>query len=346
MVPFPISPDLAGHCASRIARRFFYDRSPEESLVGRMKRFGALCRILHMKMPEPMGRLVAMRPTLQGSDVASRAAGQARDAAGAAGIDVREVHSLEDIRSVSELFDRVWGSKAGDPLMAPGMLRALTHAGNYAAGAFVDGTMIGAVTAFMGTDGDGPYLHSHILGVEDGHRGGHIGFALKQHQRAWVLANGMTKVTWTFDPLVRKNAFFNVQKLGAEAGEYLVRFYGTMHDEINAGDETDRLLIVWDVDSEHVEHAAAGKLAEPNVAVLREQGASIALDENGEVVRDGWNGTVLCATPDDIVELRHRDPDGARTWRTALRDTLGKALDDGYRVTGFTRSGWYVLERA
>jgi len=317
-----------------------------------------------MKMTEPMGRLVAMRPTLQDSDVASRAADQARDAATAAGIEISEVHSLADIHAVSELFDRVWGSKTGDPLMAPGMLRALTHAGNYAAGAFVpgtprtpgvpgtprtpgvDGTMIGAVTAFMGTDGDGPYLHSHILGVEDGHRGGHVGFALKQHQRAWVLANGMRKVTWTFDPLVRKNAYFNVQKLGATADEYLVRFYGTMSDEINAGDETDRLLIAWDVDSEHVERAAAGKLSEPNVAVLREQGAAVALDENGVVCHDAWNGVVLCATPDDIVELRHRDPDTARMWRTALRETLGKALDDGYSVTGFARSGWYVLERA
>jgi predicted GNAT superfamily acetyltransferase len=308
-----------------------------------------------MKMPEPMGRLVAMRPTLQGTDVASRAADQARDAATAAAIEIREVHDLSDIRAVSELFDRVWGSKAGDPLMAPGMLRAMTHAGNYAAAAFVpgtpqtpgvNGTMIGAVTGFMGTDTDGPYLHSHILGVSDGHRGGHIGFALKQHQRAWVLANGMRKVTWTFDPLVRKNAFFNVQKLGAAADEYLVRFYGTMHDDINAGDDTDRLLIAWDVDSDHVERAAAGKLDEPNVAVLREQGASVALDENGTVDPDGWNGVVLCATPDDIVELRHRDPDGARVWRAALRDTLGKAMDDGYRVTGFARSGWYVLERA
>jgi predicted GNAT superfamily acetyltransferase len=161
-----------------------------------------------------------------------------------------------------------------------------------------------------------------------------------------VLANGMRKVTWTFDPLVRKNAFFNVQKLGATADEYLVRFYGSMSDEINAGDETDRLLIVWDVDSDHVERAATGKLPEPNVAVLREQGASVALDETGAVDHDGWNGVVLCATPDDIVELRHRDADNARVWRTALRDTLGKALNDGYRVTGFTRSGWYVLERA
>ena len=286
-----------------------------------------------------------MRRTLDGTDIASRAVTQAEEAAARAGVEVRDVHTMSELKGVSQLFDRVWGSKDGDALIAPGMLRALTHAGNYAAGAFVDGEMVGAVTGFLGTDADGPYLHSHILGVSDMHRGGHIGFALKQHQRAWVLANGMRKVTWTFDPLVRKNAFFNFQKLGAAADAYLVRFYGSMADEINAGDETDRLLIAWDVDSAHVERAAVEKLAEPNVAVLREQGASIALDENGSVDHERWNGVVLCATPDDIVDVRHRDPDAARTWRTSLRDTLGKALNDGYRVAGFARSGWYVLEQ-
>ena len=286
-----------------------------------------------------------MRRTLDGIDIAARAATQAQEAAARAAAEIRDVHSMREMKDVSRLFDRVWGSKDGDALIAPGMLRAMTHAGNYAAGAFVDGEMVGAVTGFLGRDGDGPYLHSHILGVSDTHRGGHIGFALKQHQRAWVLANGMRKVTWTFDPLVRRNAFFNFQKLGASADAYLVRFYGSMADEINAGDETDRLLVVWDVDSAHVERAAVEKLAEPNVAVLREQGASVALDETGAVDHDDWNGVVLCATPDDIVDVRHRDGEAARAWRTSLRDTLGKALNDGYRVAGFARSGWYVLEQ-
>ena len=201
-----------------------------------------------------------MRRTLAAGDLAARAEAQARDAAANAGIEVRDVHSMREVKDVSELFDRVWGSKENDPLMAPGMLRAMTHAGNYAAAAYVDAEMVGAVTGFLGTDDDGPFLHSHILGVVDGHRGGHIGFALKQHQRAWVVANGLQKVTWTFDPLVRRNAFFNVQKLGATASEYLVRFYGTMSDSINAGDETDRLLISWDVTSIYVDRAATGQL--------------------------------------------------------------------------------------
>jgi predicted GNAT superfamily acetyltransferase len=299
-----------------------------------------------MKMPEPMGRLVAMRPTLGEADVASRAADQALDAASAAGIEIRDVHELEDINGVSKLFDVVWGSKQDDPLLAAGMLRALTHAGNYAAGGFVDGSMIGAIVGFFGRDDDGVYLHSHILGVTDARRGGNVGFALKQHQRAWCLERGMRKVTWTFDPLVRRNAFFNLQKLGARTGEYLTRFYGSMSDEINAGDETDRLLIVWELDEPRVASAASRKLDEPNVVLLREAGATVALDESGNANTEDWGRVVLCATPDDIVELRRADPSAARTWRTGLRDTLGAAINDGYRVTGFTRSGWYVIEHA
>ena len=223
-----------------------------------------------------------MRPTLQGSDVASRAAEQARDAAGAAGIEIREVHSLEDIRSVSELFDRVWGSKAGDPLMAPGMLRALTHAGNYAAGAFVDGH----------DDRRRHRVHGHrrrgrVPALAHPRRRGRT--PRRTHRlraQAAPARVGARERHAQGDVDVRSARPEERVLQRPEAGcrradEYLVRFYGSMSDDINAGDETDRLLIVWDVDSTHVEAAASGKLGEPNVAVLREQGAAVALDENG-----------------------------------------------------------------
>lgn len=266
-------------------------------------------------------------------------------AAEAGGVDVRDVHDLAQVRAVARLLDEVWGSPEDDPLMAPGMLRALTHAGNYAAAAYVSDAMVGAVTGFLGRDEDGVYLHSHILGVTAEHRGARVGFALKQHQRAWALERGMGKVTWTFDPLVRRNAYFNVQKLGARAGEYLVRFYGSMNDGINAGDETDRLLMVWHLDDPRVDAAAGGGLQEPDVEALLSAGAGVVLTQAGAVDAGAWRDVVLCATPQDAVALRKQDRPAAMSWRVALRDTLGAALSEGYRVTGFARSGWYVLER-
>ena len=92
-----------------------------------------------------------------------------------------------------------------------------------------------------------PALHSHITGILPGVRRTGLGRAMKLHQRAWAADHGLAWVTWTFDPLVRRNAWFNLDVLGAEVHEYLVDFYGPIDDAINAGDESDRLLVAWAV---------------------------------------------------------------------------------------------------
>jgi predicted GNAT superfamily acetyltransferase len=286
-----------------------------------------------------------MRRTLDPSQVAAEAQTRAVEAADVARVEVRDLKGLNEIAGASRLFDLVWGASNAEPLLAPGLLRALTHAGNYAAGAFHDGAMVGAVVGFLGRDDEDTFLHSHILGVSEQHRGANVGFALKQHQRAWALDRGMRKVTWTFDPLVRRNAFFNVNKLGADAEEYLESFYGSMSDEVNQGDETDRVLVVWHVDDPRVDTASSDREREPDIADLKANRGTVALSPDGNVEQMSWARTVLCATPADVVAMRRSDPGAAQRWRHALRATLGAALTDGYRVTAFTRSGWYVLER-
>jgi predicted GNAT superfamily acetyltransferase len=280
-----------------------------------------------------------MRQTLEPTLV-HRAEADAQDAAARAGVDVRVLHEMDELTAASALFADVW--KTGDESQLPAeLIRAMTHAGNYAAGAYNDGDMVGAIVGFFGRDEEGVYLHSHILGVSPSHRGANIGFALKEHQRAWSLANGIRKVTWTFDPLVRRNAHFNLQKLGASAAEYHEQFYGAMMDGINAGDETDRLLIVWKLDDERAVEAASGRLDEPN----GDGNVALSADEDEPRRGDLRGDVVLCQTPEDIVALREADPKRALRWRIALRETLGAALHDGYDVTGFTRAGWYVLGR-
>lgn len=283
-----------------------------------------------------------MMRMLDTAEVGARAAEQAQAAADRAAIEITSIDDPAGIRRVSALFDEIWGTDPDSAILPVGVLRALVHAGNYAAAALRGGEMVGAVVGFLGLDDWGPYLHSHILGVSATKQGGSIGFALKQHQRAWSLAAGIRKVTWTFDPLVRRNAFFNMQKLGASAGHYYENFYGKMTDGINAGDESDRVLIVWDLDDERSLRAADGSLAEPE-----SNGSAIALREgpDGEPeVQRVKAPTVLCATPTDIVSLRRTDPARALRWRRALRETLGAYMDHGYAVSGFTRSGLYVLD--
>jgi predicted GNAT superfamily acetyltransferase len=289
-----------------------------------------------------------MRRTLEPAVSAERAALDARTAASRGGVDVVPLEDLDTLRAASWLFADVWGTSSDDAQVPPELLRAMVHAGNYAAGAYADGDLIGAVVGFLGTDEDGPYLHSHILGVSTKHRGSNVGFALKLDQRAWALEHGLSKVTWTFDPLVRRNAFFNLQKLGADATTYYESFYGSMTDGINMGDESDRLLIVWNLDSPRVVQASSGRLDEPQRDELVAAGASVVLATNGDApqAQPIEGTTVLCETPEDIVSMRRNEPQVAMRWRHALRETLGDAMREGFVVSGFTRSGWYVLDRS
>jgi predicted GNAT superfamily acetyltransferase len=153
---------------------------------------------------------------------------------------------------------------------------------------------------------------------------------------------------WTFDPLVRRNAYFNFNKLGAEAREYLVNFYGQMTDGLNAGEESDRILVSWRLDSRRVEEAAAGRAHDPSAGDLQRWkiDSILSLGPGGEPVQGSSKArVVVCETPEDIVALRRSDPRLARDWRVAMRDALSSAFDAGYAVTGVTRTGWYVLER-
>jgi predicted GNAT superfamily acetyltransferase len=192
-------------------------------------------------------------------------------------------------------------------------------------------------------------MHSHILGVASESQVAGIGVELKRHQRHWCLERGLKVVEWTTDPLVRRNVYFNLAKLGAEAREYLVNFYGVMADGINAGEESDRLLISWQLDSAQAEAAAEGLSPALDVDELLRGGAVALLTVGaaGEPVAGPATSSrvLICQVPEDIVSLRRTSPPIARSWRLALRRSLSGAMKAGYRVTGATRTGWYVLQR-
>jgi predicted GNAT superfamily acetyltransferase len=252
------------------------------------------------------------------ADLAAESAQAAELAARRAGVTVRELDRLDEMRVAADLFCRVWNADSPDQVLNTSTMRAMAHAGNYVVGAYRDGTMIGAVVAFLGPD----HLHSHVAGVEPGGQGAGVGYALKVHQRAWTLARGLPEVRWTFDPLVRRNAYFNLQKLGACATEYLVDFYGPMADGINAGDATDRLYARWVLAAPPAVQAARGRPVDaPKSAVSR-----------------------LVEVPPDIEALRASDPRTAADWRYAVREALDGPLRDGWRIAGITRDGFYVLD--
>ena len=225
------------------------------------------------------------------------------------------------------------------------MLRALAHAGGFVAGAYGDGELVGVSFGFLGLGESDLHLHSHITGVAPAHRSRSVGFALKQFQRSWALAHDVPTIEWTADPLVRGNVFFNLVKLGASIVAYHDDFYGPLRDRLNAGEESDRVLMRWDLASERAIRAAEGDLQEPT---LGEGGVVLREGADGEPAIDGAyepNGTLLAWIPEDIVRIRAERPECAHAWRHAVRKTVGRALADGYRAEEITRSGWLVLTR-
>lgn len=224
-------------------------------------------------------------------------------------IGIRTLDDVDGIHEAARVLDEVWGEQG---TMPANILRALEHAGNYVVGLFDGDRMIGASAAFFGPPAERS-MHSHITGVLPGHQGRGLGRQLKEHQRAWALDRGVGRITWTFDPLVARNAYFNLAVLGARVTEYLVDHYGEMADAVNRGDESDRLLVEW-------------PLAEPP--------ASPPTD--AEVL-------AVVAVPDDIEVLRRDDPTVAAEWRRRVRDDLRGQLASGRRIGGFDTRGYLLV---
>ena len=277
----------------------------------------------------------------------SDAVAAARAAAAASGVEIRELTEIAELAEVGVLFETIWQSAPGTRPVTTELLRALTAAGNYVAGAFEGGELLGACVGFFGNPGKAS-LHSHIAGVAKAGAGRGIGYALKLHQRGWALGQDVSAIKWTFDPLVRRNAYFNLGKLGALPVLYLPDFYGPMEDGINGAGDTDRLMVSWALRSEAVCTAAFGEPIRTDAAALRDQGAAVVLSigEDGGPVTGSADGPVsLVAVPPDIETLRGSNPAQAAAWRAALRDALGGLMTSGGRVTGFDRAGWYVISK-
>lgn len=283
----------------------------------------------------------AVAPPPAASEVVEAAAAAAATAAARAGVEIRELRSADDAQEAADLFALVWQTGPEAAPISAHLLQAMAHTGNYVVGVYSGGQLVGASVAWRA--GDPTELHSHISGLTPQRQNHGAGFALKLHQRAWALQRGVTTVTWTVDPLVRRNMLFNLAKLRADVNAYLPNFYGAMRDGVNGTDESDRLMISWRLLSADAMAASVGSGA-VDVPSTDLDGYLLRVgDGEAPVVMPGSGELRRCQVPADIVALRAADPDLADRWRQALRHTLGRALDDGWRVLTFTPQGDYVL---
>lgn len=276
---------------------------------------------------------------------AQREAAQAQESAG---VVVRCLRSPEQMQRATEVLAEIWAPGGrGQPPIEAGLLVALEHAGNYVAGAYSADDLIGVTVGFFGapdpSTGRTQMMHSHIAGVLQSHARGGVGAAMKLHQRAWCLDQGVTTMEWTFDPLVVRNARFNLHKLGARFAEYLPQFYGEMRDGINAGQGSDRVLIRWNLSEPEVT-----KELEPERILLEPDGTNVprwVIEPDKVLAAAGEVGVVGLRVPQDIAGLRAEQPEVAARWRTALREAMHPLMRSGWSVSSVRSDGMYQLSR-
>jgi predicted GNAT superfamily acetyltransferase len=256
--------------------------------------------------------------------VTSEAWALAERAADAAGVELRPLRSLEDCDAIIEVMIATWGDHQTIPRE---MIRALGESGNVPYGAFAGEDLIGYVLGWAGVDPqEGLHLHSHMLATLPDRRHGGVGYALKLAQRAQGLEQGISVARWTFDPLVARNAYFNLHKLGAVADRFERNFYGEMTDALNRGERSDRFVIRWDLE--------------------RDPGPRAFDTDAPPVIDERWNFTglpsaaengVLVPVPVDLLELRDRDAGLAGRSRDAVADAIEACLAARLVAVAFLR---------
>ena len=286
------------------------------------------------------------------------AGADAAAAADRAGVQVRGIGTPEESEEAAALICEVWQVPPDGCIVDANTMVALAHSGNYVAAAYagrpqpfdpgaqiaVREDMIGAALGWFAAEQGRPpgrVLHSHIAGVRPGLASKGVGFALKVDQRRWCLERGVELVTWTFDPLVARNAHFNVARLGVHIASYRVNQYGTMRDGLNAGQQSDRIVCAWDLTAPVGGRAPADLPDGPLVIAAEPDGGPTPVQLPTE-------GASVCrvAIPADAESLTRSDPDAHGRWRLAVREAVTELLDTGWSVVGFDGpAAHYVFER-
>jgi predicted GNAT superfamily acetyltransferase len=262
--------------------------------------------------------------------------------------NIRLLESPEDMELVEALQREVWPGSETDVVPAH-MLITAGHNGGLTLGAFRDEKMIGFVFGFPGLestpDGPRPKHCSHMMGIHPEFRDGGIGFALKRAQWQMVRHQGLDHITWTYDPLLSRNAYLNIAKLGAVCTTYRRSEYGEMRDGLNTGLPSDRFQVDWWINTRRVE-SRLGKRSRPTLKLAHVARSGLHPLYQLQVEADGLprppghlspleDRLLLIEIPDDFLALKSADFDLARAWRSFTRELFEKAFAANYIVTDF-----------
>lgn len=285
-----------------------------------------------------------------------------------------QLHILESpqaMQAVEDLQRAVWSGSETEIVPAH-MLLAIAHHGGLVIGAYClsqgaaateqaglppceagsrCAELVGFVLGFPGLyetpDGPRLKLHSHMLGVHPAHRDQGLGFVLKRAQWQMVRRQGIDRITWTYDPLLSRNAHLNIARLGTVCNTYLRDVYGELRDDLNAGLATDRFQVDWWVNSKRVvrrlsktprrrldlAHFLAAETPMLNPTHLA--GDGLARPPAGEVDIPEEAPLLLVEIPADFQTLRAAAPSLALEWRQHTRRLFERLFASGYLVTDF-----------
>lgn len=250
-------------------------------------------------------------------------------AARAAGVAIDIAETLEDLESVRGVMESVWGASVVPPL---NLLRAMSFAGSGIHLARKEGQPIAFGLGVLGWAG-GAHFHSHQVGVVPGARSTGVGFAIKAAQRALCLDHGVAEMRWTFDPLLKSNAKFNLVRLGARLTTFIPNCYGLRNDNFNAGDTTDRVKVSWNLGK-----PVGGRLLSASSSAPRLVDADATVKRSSQPVSEG----AVVPLPDGYHALRGDNPVRAGQWREAVRVALLDVLDSGLSIEGLCEEGYVV----
>jgi predicted GNAT superfamily acetyltransferase len=258
-----------------------------------------------------------------------------------ASLAIRKIITNAEMRAVENLQKEVWGIPDLDVVPVT-QLVAAAAAGGVLLGAFDRETLVGFAYGFVSYENGRTAHHSHMLAVKPEYRNFNLGERLKRVQREYVLSQGITEMSWTFDPLQSLNAYFNFNKLGVVSDRYIVNFYGEDAASFLHRNGTDRLWVTWLLNSRHVSERIGGV---NNPAPEIEGVVPLVQIEKDDSPRqndstDNLSGDyVLIEIPADINELERQNSELAAVWRAVTRLAFTTALSSGYLVENFYRRG-------
>jgi len=258
-------------------------------------------------------------------------------------IEIRPFESIDEFQQCVEFQAHTWGGHFTERVPIA-ILKVSQRLGGISSGAYdTKGQLVGFIFGMTGVQ-NGEVVHwSDMLAVKPDLRNSGLGVRLKDYQRKALLAKGIRKMHWTFDPLESKNAYLNLNKLGATSKEYIRDIYGQTDSPLHSGIGTDRLVTTWILDSPRTIERIQGEGHNSEAAQKVRHLSVFEVEKKHGLIRPMQPNLNLAVPavsipiPLSIQSLKKESLELAVEWRVAVRNALITYIKEGYEVTDLLR---------